>query len=177
MGKVRLKMAEIRTNEDAACPYGLPIPFGCKNAGRHTQKMAPFSVMGKDVSADEKEMIGQANTKLLAWSLLRDGEPPAQCKYVGHLLGDRDMVECNFDDSAPGQGPGQPLLTAPFYSKMFSGVINGLNTYPAGYYSDYDVSRNMYLGNYSLQGAERKDFLKMAAEEIELRSKYTNNSE
>ena len=151
--KRHLKLAEIRKNEESPCPFGLPIPFGCQNAGGHVEQMAPFEVMGKEVSEDEKEMLAAANTKLLSWNLLRSSDKPSPCKYAGHILESNNAVECNHDDSAPGQGPAQPLMPAPYYSKMFNGIITGLTTYPAGYLSDYNVSRNMYFGTYSLSGA------------------------
>lgn len=175
--KRHLKLAEIRKNDNEPCPFGLPIPFGCKCAGSNIEKMAPLDVMGKDTSEDEQKMIGTANTKLLAWNLLRSTERPTQCPYAGHILEDKDAVECNYEDTAPGEGSAQALQAAPFYSKMFSGVINGLYTYPVGYYSDYNVSRNLYFGTYSLQGAERRDLIRMAAEEVAARAKYTNTSE
>lgn len=152
MSKFHLKIAEIRKDDHEPCPFGLPIPFGCKHAGSHISKMAPLEIMGKDVTDDEKRMIGAANTKLLAWELLRSNEKISQCPYAGHIIDSKDAVECNYDDTAPGQGPGQALMAAPFYSKIFSGVINGLYTYPLGFYSDYNISRNLYFGTYSLQG-------------------------
>lgn len=173
-----LKLAEIRKNDESPCPFGLPIPFGCQNAGDYVEQMAPFSVMGKDVSEDEIEMLSAANTKLLAWNLLRSSEKPSPCKYVGHILEHNNAVECNHDDTAPGQGPAQPLMPAPYYSKMFNGIITGLTTYPAGYLADYNVSQNAYFGVYSTQGeTERRDLLRMAAEEIASIAKYTNNLE
>jgi hypothetical protein len=175
--KRRLKLAEIRQNADNPCPFGLPIPFGCQYAGNNVERMAPVEVMGDDVTEEERKAIGTANTKLLAWSLLRSQEKPGQCLYAGKLIKGREMVECNFDDSAPGQGPGQALMAAPFYSKIFSGVLNGLYTYPVGFYSDYNVSRNLYFGTYSLQGAERRDLIRMAAEEVAYMAKTTNTSE
>lgn len=149
--KLRLKLAEIRKNDEDPCPFGLPITFGCKNAGNYVDQMAPFDVMGKDVSEDEREILAAANTKLLAWNLLRSSDKPLPCKFVGHILDKNGAVECNHDDTAPGQGPAQPLLPAPYYSKMFNNVITGLTTYPAGYLADYNVSRNAYFGIYSLQ--------------------------
>jgi hypothetical protein len=175
--KLRLKLAEVRKNDEDKCPFGLPIPFGCKYAGKSIQNMAPLDVMGKDSSDEEKQMLAEANTKLLAWNLLRSSEQPSKCPYAGHILEHNDAVECNHGDTAPGEGPAQPLMPAPYYSKMFNGIITGLTTYPAGYMSDFNVSRNLYFGTYSLQGAERRDLFKMAAEEIAGRAKYTNNSE
>jgi hypothetical protein len=175
--KRHLKLAEIRKNDDDPCPFGLPIPFGCKCAGKNVDNMAPMNIMGDDSSDNEKKMIGDANTKLLAWNLLRSSEQPTQCPYVGHILEKQDVVECNYNDSAPGEGSAQALQAAPFYSKVFNGGINGLFTYPVGYYTDYNLSRNLYYGTYSLQGAERRDLLRMAAEEIATRARYTNTSE
>lgn len=177
MAKVHLKLAEIRKNDDSPCPFGLPIPFGCKCAGSNIDKMAPLDVMGSDTSEEEQKMIGSANTKLLAWNLLRSTEHPKQCRYAGHILEKQEGVECNFNDSAPGQGPAQSINTAPFYSKVFTDSINGLNTYPVGFYSDYNVSRNLYFGTYSLQGSIIAKFIKMAEEEIAKGSEYTNTSE
>lgn len=150
--KRHLKLAEIRKNNDTSCPLGLPIPFGCQCAGKNVERMAPLDIMGEDSSDDEKKMIGGANTKLLAWNLLRSSEKPTQCPYAGHILEDNNAVECNYNDSAPGEGSSQALQAAPFYSKIFNGSINGLFTYPVGYYTDYNMSRNLYFGTYSLIG-------------------------
>jgi hypothetical protein len=158
--KRHLKIAEVRKNEENKCPFGLPIPFACKNAGDYVDQMAPFGVMGKEASEDEKEMLAAANAKLLAWNLLRSSDEPSPCKYAGHILEHNDAVECNHDDTAPGQGPAQPLMPSPYYSKMFNGIITGLTTYPAGYLSDYNVTRNLYFGTYSLQGSYIIDIIR-----------------
>jgi hypothetical protein len=158
--KRHLKIAEVRKNEENKCPFGLPIPFACKNAGNYVDQMAPFGVMGKEVSEDEKEMLAAANIKLLAWNLLRSSDKPSPCRYAGHILEHNDAVECNHDDTAPGQGPAQPLMPSPYYSKMFNGIITGLTTYPAGYMSDFNVSRNMYFGVYSTQGGYIIDIIR-----------------
>ncbi len=175
--KRHLKLAEIRKNDNEPCPFGLPIPFGCNCAGKNVERMAPLDVMGEDSSDDEKKMIGNANTKLLAWNLLRSSEKPVMCPYVGHILEEQNAVECNYNDTAPGEGSAQALQAAPFYSKVFNGSINGLYTYPVGYYTDYNMSRNLYYGTYSLQGSERRDLLRMAAEEMAVRARYTNTLE
>lgn len=147
-----LKLAEIRKNDNSPCPFGLPIPFGCTCAGKNIDRMAPLNIMGDDSSEDEKQMIGNANTKLLAWNLLKSSEKPTQCPYVGHVLEKQESVECNYDDMAPREGSVQALQPSPFYSKMFNGSINGLATVPVGYYTDYNTSRNSYYGTYSLTG-------------------------
>ena len=170
-------MAEIRRDAEDACPFGLPIPFGCKHAGKNIKNMSPIDIMGKDSSDDEKNAIGAANTKLLAWNLLRSSEKPSQCQYVGHLLEKQGAVECNYNDSAPGQGSGQALQAAPFYSKMLSGIINGLYSYPVGYFGDYNISRNQYFGTYSIQGENRQELIRVIAEEIANSTKTGNTKE
>ena len=175
--KRHLKMAEIRRDSEDGCPFGLPIPFGCQYAGENVKSMSPIDVMGKDSSDDEKSAIGAANTKLLAWNLLRSSEKPCKCIYAGHLLEKQGAVECNHDDSAPGQGSAQALQAAPFYSKMFNGIINGLYSYPVGYFGDFNISRNMYYGTYSMQGADRHELLHVIAEEIANSTKTGNTKE
>jgi hypothetical protein len=159
------KLAVIRTNNDNPCPFGLPIPFGCKCAGKHTENMAPLDIMEK-MTDEEKNMVSEANTKLLGHELLNTAEKPEQCRYVGHILDNKDVTECNYDDSAPGQGPGQSLATRPSYSNMFEGSMSGLRTAPSGYFSDYNASQNSYLGILSYQGSVKEDELIKMANEI-----------
>jgi hypothetical protein len=159
-------LANILKDKDNKCPFGLPIPFGCQNAGEYINNMAPFSVMGKDVSEEEQEMLSGANVRLLAWNLLRTTEKPTPCRYAGHIFENKDAVACNYNDVAPGEPPSHPLIPAPYYSKMFGGVINGLSTYPIGYMSDYNASRNTYFGAYSIQGEEQNNILHKMALEI-----------
>ena len=150
--KVRLKVASVRKDSDTGCPFGLPIPFGCKCAGKTIDNMAPFEIMGPNVSEDEKESISEANSRLLAWSLLRTAEPPEQCPYVGKIIEDKDAVQCNYNDTAPKAGAGQALTSAPFYPQVFNSSMNGLYTFPIGFYSDYGVTRNLFMGSFSLMG-------------------------
>lgn len=148
------KEADIRTKENNDCPFGLPITFGCKCAGKCIRRMAPLDIMGKDVSDYEKEMISNANTKLLAYNLLNSSKEPEKCLYASQILENNDAVECNYYDSAPGEDAPSPILTSPVYTKMFNNSIQGLYTVPVGLYSDYNVSKNTYFGAYSLQGSE-----------------------
>lgn len=158
----RLKIASIREDNNDPCPFGLPIPFGCKYAGKHIENMAPFEMMGKDISEDEEIAISDANTRLLAWNLLRTSEQPIQCPYVGHLIEDKEVVECNYEDSAPGEGAGKAIMPAPFYAQLFNNSLNGLRTTPLGYYSDYNINQNLFNGSFSLMG----NWLKKMIEKI-----------
>jgi hypothetical protein len=152
------KLALIRKNtNEERCPFGLPIPFGCKHAGKFVENMAPFSSMGKEVSEDEKDQIADANVRLFAWELSRSHEEPEKCPYATVIMDNKEAVECNFEDTAPGV-PAANLVGAPFYSQVFTGSGgSGLYSYPVGYYADYNTSRNLFFGMYSLQGSEEKN--------------------
>lgn len=162
-----IKLAIIRKNDEETCPFGLPIPFGCQNVGKLIDKMGSFDMMGKDITEDEKNQISDANTRLLGWHLLRSAEESCKCKFAGNIIEEKKAVECNFNDTAPGESPNN-LLGAPFYSQVFQGVgTSGLNTYPVGYYTDYNSSRNLFFGMYSLQGEKKEEIVKSAIEQLE----------
>lgn len=160
------KCAMIRKNDDEGCPFGLRIPFGCKRAGDAVDRMAPLTILGDEASDEEKQVLGQANKRMLNWTILgKTTEEPGQCKYAAKIFPDKAAAECNYEDTAPGVGQKSALLAAPFYSQVFSGVgLNGLYSYPIGYYADYNITRNLFYGLYSLQGGEDLELLcKLAA--------------
>jgi hypothetical protein len=92
-------------------------------------------------------------------------------------------VECNYEDSAPGkEQEGSTLAASPFYSSTFPGVgVSGLYSYPIGYYADYNISRNLFYGVFSLQGAPgtvHDQLIKWAEVLVEQRlESYANKSE
>jgi hypothetical protein len=178
--KKRIKLAVIRKNESDPCPFGLPIPFACKHAGNMIEKLAPLDVMD-DATEEEGQRIADANVRMLGWLLMKSTEQPCQCPYAAKIFKDKEAVECNYYDTAPGQDQKAALMAAPFYSQIFSGLgLNGLFTYPIGYYADYNISRNLFYGIFSLQGAERREVLKkLAGEALERaeREKTGNKSE
>jgi hypothetical protein len=150
------KLAVIRTNTETKCPFGLPIPFGCKHAGNAIERMAPLKVLGNDASEEESKKLIDANVKLLAYTLMSSNYEVTACPYASSVFEKKEAVECNFEDSAPGESASAGLLAAPFYSQIFSGIgLNGLYSYPIGYYADYNISRNLYYGVFSLQGSSR----------------------
>jgi hypothetical protein len=153
MTKRHLKLAAIRKNDDNPCPYGLPIPFGCQYSGGVIDRMATFDMMGKEVTDEEKQEIADANVKLLAWSITNEEHEIKKCPYAAKIFEEKNSSECNYDDTAPGEGQKSTLMAAPFYSQIFSGIaLNGLYSYPIGYYADYNISRNLFYGIFSLQG-------------------------
>ncbi len=167
MAKWWEKFAAIRKNDSAPCPYGLPIPFACKCAGSCIDRMAPVVLIGKNPSEQETKRIGEANVRLLSACVMSDTKEPQPCRYAAKIFEAQNGVECNYEDTAPGQSNRSIAQPAPAYSQLFSGVgLNGLYSYPIGYYADYDLSRNNFYSLMSLQGsdeAELCDLLKKIA--------------
>jgi len=146
-----IKKAVIRSNESEPCPFGLPIPYGCHNAGNIVTFMAPLTILGPDTDEEELSEIAKANYHLFMWK-----NPCKRCKFAGKLFETHnDVVECSFDESYSGAPEiGTALTGSPFYYKHFSGVgMDGLYSYPLGYYSDNSIDRAIYMGMYSLEGS------------------------
>ncbi len=142
-----VKLAVIRSDEDAPCPFGLAIPYGCRNAGELIRKMAPLDTLGEEATKDEKVQIEKANNHLFLWK--NDGH---RCVYAGKLFKSKDVVECNWSANTAGSVERGVLVGSPFYYKHFSGIgLDGLYTYPLGYYTDNSIDRGMYYGMYSLE--------------------------
>jgi hypothetical protein len=157
------KLAVIRTNSDCPCPFGLPVPFGCKCAGKHIENMAPVN-MDKNFTERDKQDISKANTDLLAIRILHTAEQPQKCPYAGSIIEGKEATECNYDDTAPGTKPSPALLQAPFYSRMYDSGIYGLSTVPSGYLTDYNSSKNNYYGILSYtNGVEKLEQLNKMA--------------
>ena len=167
----RVKLAVIRDNDSDPCPFGLPVPFGCQHVGNIIEKLAPLDVM-EEATEEEQKRIADANVRMMAWLLMKSAEETGKCPYAAKIFKDQEASECNYYDTAPGQDQKAALLAAPFYSQIFSGVgLNGMYSYPIGYYADYNISRNLFFGIFSLQGSEmRRKFTKIALDILEERN-------
>lgn len=154
MKKKRIvKLAVIRSDKQDPCPFGLSIPFGCKNAGDTITKMAPLNLIS-DASPAETEAIAKANSNLLMWKA-----PMERCKYAGKLIDNKDVVECNWDENTMGTQEGGALMGSPFYYRHFSGTgLDGLYSYPLGYYTDNSIDRGLYYGSYSYESTGQENF-------------------
>ena len=151
---MKRKLAIIRENESDPCPFGLKIPFACKNVGQCIQKRAPLSAAGKDADEEDLENIARANNRVMLMDSV--GE---QCSYAGTVFDDKKIrsVECNYGSNAPGI-TNTGLAASPFYSRVFDNVAyDGLYSFPQGWYSDQNISRNEYYSLYSLQGSEKEN--------------------
>lgn len=158
----RVKLAIVRKNDADPCPFGLSIPFGCKYAGETVKNMAPTAVLGEDASQEDIAKIAKANKRLMTWKLTESAEEPAPCPYAANTVEGKGAVVCSYNDTAPGVPPA-PLLGSPFYSRVMSGIaLDGLYTYPIGYYADYNISRNLFYGIYSIQASKDSELLKVA---------------
>jgi len=160
MSKKIVKLAVLRDNESDKCPFGLKIPQACANAGNLITKMAPLKMLGDKATQSERHSVALTNARLLVWN-----NPEQRCEYAGKVFKDKKIVECNWGSNAPGISQEHGLLGSPFYSKVYNTTtLDGLYSYPLGWYGDDNISRNLYYGVYSLQGSEdSKDIEKFAA--------------
>lgn len=164
-----VKLAVIRSNEDQPCPFGLSVPFACRNAGKLVTKMAPMALLGDEATDQEKNALIRANRILFITE--SDG---CRCAYAGKIFKDKNSVECNQDSNAPGISPEKGLTPSPFYSKVYDNIAyDGLYSYPMGWYGDNNISRNLYYGIYSLQGSENKKEIEKTAQGDEIDDQVT----
>lgn len=128
------KLAVLRDSVNEKCPFGLPIPFGCKCVGELIERMSP-----EESSFENNENI-----------LLLDnvGE---QCPYANSILEDNEMVECHYDEGDTGLNP------SPFYRKVLDDAptMSGLNTPPIGYYADNNFQGSTYYGIDTVQASKK----------------------
>jgi hypothetical protein len=150
------KEAEIRSDESDGCPFGLEISKGCRLAGMLVENMAPIGIMGEDSTGDEKSEITQANSQLFKWKC-----PGKRCKFASQLFeGNDSVVQCNWNTRSAGIQEGGAIMGSPYYYKHYSGIgLDGVFTYPLGYYTDNSIDRGMYHGMYSIEspGGEERD--------------------
>ena len=143
-----VKQAVLRTDDECPCPFGLCIGEGaCKLVGSLVTKMAPINVLGDESSDEEMEEIAEANKYLYKWQC-----PGTKCVYAEKIFqdnGEDHIVQCFFGEDK-GLGDGNAIVGSPFYYNHFSGVgMDGLYSYPLGFYSEQPVDRT--VGTYSLE--------------------------
>jgi len=156
MNKKIFKLAVIRSDKQDECPFGLGVPFGCQKAGELIARMAPLDALGDDADEEEKRTIADANRRLLMWMLSE--EAGGRCAFAGKIFKEKDAVECNWETSVSGTEEGAALLGSPFYYRHFSGTgLDGLYSYPLGYYTDNSIDRGMYYGMYSLESSGQEE--------------------
>lgn len=145
MDKSINKKAYLRSDDTDRCPFGLPITDGCRNAGSGIDRLCPLDDIEDDTV---KEAKGKLNRKVFFYS--HEGK---RCKYAENLLKDKEMVNCNWGDTAEGM-PTPTLEGSPFYPKIQSGEFVGLYVSPVSFFVTLDtLYRNYPFGMYSYYGS------------------------
>lgn len=163
-----IRLAVLRSNDESPCPFGLPIPYACNNAGKSVDKMAPLDILGPEASEEEKEDLSISNNRLYMWA--NDGE---KCKYAARFFEkNKDLVDCSWNEY--GEHNKSVPKGSPFYAKHFSGIgLDGLFSWPLGGYRDNSIDRGFYYGAYSVEstGSEESKELEKKAEDEETANK------
>lgn len=138
----------LRQDDENPCPFGLPISQGCRCAGNLVERMGSIESPMPNVPLDKDKVrnLVEVNNMMLRWYT-----DCSVCKYAGMLFDENDaIVECNADSTAAGIHEGPVLAGSPMFYKMYAGVgIDGLYSYPLGYYRDGAIDRGMYYGRYN----------------------------
>jgi hypothetical protein len=148
---VVVKESTIRGKNVRNCPFGLPIPEGCENAGNSIIRMAPIE--------DEKESDGIAKANRLVYAYHKECR---KCPYADKILDEYGKVDCDFGDTAAGKRV-PAFRGSPLFPQTFHGIgLDGLYGYPLGFYADNNESRNLFFGLFSLLGREINNFVKLS---------------
>jgi len=142
-----------KKTEGKKCPFGLPVPLACENAGEAINHMAPLDL----VAEDKKERTEKANKRV--YIHYKTGK---RCPYAQNIIKSLEAVNCDYGDY--GEGMSVPAIGgSPLYAQTFSGIgLDGLYAYPIGFYADNQQSRNLFHGLFSLVGTAAPFILKKA---------------
>lgn len=158
--EIVIKEAVIRGENVRRCPFGLPIPAACQNAGGAVHRMAPLE------EDEENKEVEKANR--LIYSYYKECRA---CPYADKILEKQEKVDCDFGDTAEGK-KSTPFLGSPLYPQTFHGIgLDGLYGYPLGFYADNNESRNLFFGLFSLLGFSTVEDL------IKLGDKYDKSND
>lgn len=129
----RLHLQVIRDNEDVICPFALPIPEGCKSAGKLVMHLQP---------ALSPEIAEKNNQVFLEF------KQEERCIFAQKIMENKDKVICEYPEEEKIEMPtGSPL----YYKPMSGTLMTGLMTFPLGYYNDNSLDRSHYYGYYSIE--------------------------
>jgi len=133
-----------------SCPFGLPISLACKNAGSSVTHMYPL----ENSSEEEREKVEKANKKIYIYNKTNE-----KCIYAANIM-EGNIVNCDYGDT--GAGMGAPTFSgSPIYPQTFNnGGLGGMYATPFSVYTDYDSSRNLFMGLFSLMGRKILRLLK-----------------
>ncbi len=126
-----------------SCPFGLPIPFGCKTAGKCISMM---STTNNIEDSEEKSTVTINN-----WETLFACSDAKRCPHADLFVkskeGDGVAVDCKFDPDMKAMPAGNVGLNgSPLYPNYYVGDINApLRVGPSGYVTD-DNNNGLYFG-------------------------------
>lgn len=122
-GKGFCKRAGVRKdNTETKCPFGLPIPEGCKNVGSLIIEM------------DENEP--EENKEI--YESYKSGQP---CPFAADILENQKAVNCNYGTPLAGVQMPELYHGSPIYPKMFEGfnTVNLDRSYQPTDFSNYSI--------------------------------------
>jgi hypothetical protein len=148
------KLAILRSNKSNSCPFGLNIPSDCCKVGN--------SIDSLDKDPDN------FNDNISFVNSIIDNKP---CKYYNGKL--NDYVNCNYEDLNSKMPHSSPLFDRPFAGIQMEGV----NTFPHGYYNDNSIDRSYQYGMYSIESLSFENELNLikAAAESGILTSYVQN--
>lgn len=174
------KCAYIRSNEIKGCPFGLPIADGCKCAGEAIDRLCPLESVKpdegeyKDSVDEEKEKSRLAKLNRKVFFYTQEGKP---CKYAINIVRDKNMVNCNWGDTAEGWKI-PTFEGSPFYPKIQTGSFTGLYSAPITFFYSLDMLyRNYPYGLFSYYGSLSNFFDFHKEDIVKLADKYDSNGE
>lgn len=150
------KCAWIRSDKSGKlCPFGLPIINSCQNIGNAILHCCPLEA----VEEEKREQVATANKRVYIY--YKDG---SRCLYAASIMENNNSVNCDQGDTAAGMH--SPVFNgSPMYSQTWSSCgLDGLKSFPLGFYSDNQSSRNLFQGLFSLVGNKIIDIIKYSIE-------------
>lgn len=152
MTKTINKKAYIRSNEIKGCPFGLPIPDGCRLAGNGIERLCPLEAAEDSddyIKSDERKAEAiNLNRKVFFYS--QEGKP---CKYAQDTIKGRKSINCDWGDTAEGMKT-VTLEGSPFYPKIQAGDFSGMYSAPISFFVSMDILyRNYPYGLFSYYGS------------------------
>lgn len=133
--------AKIRANDLGGCPFGLPIPYACNNAGDTIDQLTPLHT----VEPSERAKFAKFNKRVYVYN--QTGE---RCRYADNLIENSDRVNCDYGDTGAGERD-FPQTPNPSYPRAFVGMGQyQLYAYPLNSYSDIGGAKDMFAGAYSV---------------------------
>ena len=134
-------------NTSKQCPFGLEIPFACKNAGGSVSHMVQI----EESQDEEKEAHIEYNNKNLVSAIMTD---PSKCSFANQIFEERACVNCSFNTKgiplASGldglnSGIDYPHVWSPSTESTFSAEVDSFD-----YYSD---NQNRLIPNSIAKGS------------------------